>query len=193
MMEWIKAHKVWVIGGAVALFVLYLITRGSAGTSATSSAPGNDVSAATALQTAQLQASAQGQQISAASQAQSDQTAAQLELGKLQIAQAGAHDQLAAQVATSNINATQQLQSLLGSLSADVANTASNNDVAKTTVIATNQTQQQQIFADTVIAQSNNNAAVSEAAFGAQESIASDKYAHTGGLFGGGGFLGLGI
>lgn len=193
MIEWLKAHKVWVIGGVVALFVLYLITRSSSGTSATSSGVGTDVAAATALQTAQLQAQAQGAQVQAASQAASQQTAAQEKLGELSIAQAGAHDQLAATVATSQINSNLQLQSLLGQLSSNVAIKQSDNAVAAQTVAVNGQVQMQQVLASSLIHAYDTNATIASSHDAATVAIQSSHDQHSGGLFGGGGFLGLGI
>jgi hypothetical protein len=194
MIDWIKSHKIYVIGGIVALIIFIFILRsagGSGGTAATGSS--SDVAAATALQQAQLAAGAQGQQVAAAQAVQTQQTAAQLELGKLQIAQAGAHDTLAAQVATSSINATQQTQSLLASLSADIAKTNSNNDVAKTQIASTTSVQMQQILATALTHQSDNQATIAQAGYSAQLAAQQSHDAHSGGLFGGGGFLGLGI
>lgn len=195
ILDKVKEHPALAVGGVVAVLVLvYVLNHSSSGTAATSTlSTGSSVDAATALQQAQLGASSQANQVSAALQANATNTAAQIQLATIAAQQAGAHDVLAAQVATSQINASQQVQSLLGSLSAGVSENASNNDLAKTTVLATNQTQQQQILANALVAQSSTQASVAIAGYNAQVANTSNVVAHTGGLFGGGGFLGLGI
>lgn len=194
MLEWIKAHKVWVIGGAVAVALLYFITRhSSAGSSSGTATVGTDVGAATALQQAQLAASAQGQQVAAAAGVRTQETAAQLELGKLQIANAGAHDQLAASVATSQINANEQLQSLLGTLSSNVAIKQSDNTVQSQSIAVNGQVQMQKVLASSLEHAYDTNATVAASHDAATVAIQSSHDQHSGGLFGGGGFLGLGI
>jgi hypothetical protein len=177
-MEWIKSHKIYVIGGIIALIVFIYILRSAGGgsTAATSQTSSGDVAAATALQQAQLAAGAQANQVNAAVQANATNTAAQVTLGTLQIAQSGAHDQLAAQVATSNINANEQLQSLLGTLSANVATTASNNDVAKTQITATNQVEMQRILADSLTTAYTTQAQVAQANIAANKDIQTQSW-----------------
>lgn len=226
VIESIKEHKGLAIGAVVAVVVIYFVTR-TPGTSS-SSLPGGtltvggDVGSATQTQQLQLQADYASKQLDAASRAQSDQTAAQLELGKLSIAQAGAHDQLAATVATSNIDATSKVTSLLAmisgdvektksadsvtmsSIAGDVAKTQSNNNVVQASIIANSATNQQKILADALGNVSSNQRDVAVAGIdattkiaginaGAATSIATSRDQNTGGLFGGGGFLGLGI
>lgn len=204
ILDKVKEHPALAVGAVVAVLVLvYVLNHSSSSTAATSTVSGTSVDAATGLQQAQLQASSQANQVSAALQANATNTAAQVQLATIASQQAGAHDVLAAQVATSQINASQQVQSLLGSLSAGVSENASNNDLAKTTVLATNQTQQQQIFANALVQQSQTQASVAIAGYNATTTIAginagavtaiqSSHDQHSGGLFGGGGFLGLG-
>ena len=207
IIEQIKSHPKLAVAGVVGFLVLvYIINHSSSNTSASSggSVDGSSVAAATAIQQAQMQANAQANQVNAAVSANATNTAAQLELGKLQIANSGAHDVLAAQVATSQINATQQVQSLLGALSADVAKTNSNNQTAIAVTQSNNTVAMQQILANALVTQSTNQANVAIAGYDAnaaayttassnalQASISHDE--HSGGLFGGGGFLGLGI
>jgi hypothetical protein len=62
---------------------------------------------------------------------------------------------------------SQQVQSLLAALSTDVQKTSINADVAKTTIAATNQTEQQQILANAFIEQSHTNAQVAQASIAA--------------------------
>jgi hypothetical protein len=197
IIEKIKEHPKLVVAAVVGFVVLlYLYNRsgGSGGVSATGY--NTDVSAATGLQAAQLAASSQNAQTSAAAGVAQSQIAAQEHIAELQAAQAGAHDQLAAQVATSNINATVQLQSLLASLGADVQKgqqnvqvAGINADVSKTGIMASSQIQQYQILADAMKSAYSSQASVAQAGYAAQVEISS----HQGGLFGGGGFLGLGI
>lgn len=215
MLAWIKEHKALAVGGIFALILLIYIMRHSSSAPATASGSASDVAAASAAYGAQQQAASQSAQIGAALQANAADNSARVQLATIQANAAGAHDQLAAQVATSDINAQQQVQSLLASLSADVAKTNSNNDVARTQISVGGATAQQQILANALIQQSNNQAAVAiagsnnqarvaEAGYGAAVQIQQGNAAaatqismshdqHSGGLFGGGGFLGLGF
>jgi len=179
IVETIKSHPKAIIAGAVGVIVLVYILNHSSGSSAATTATGQvgtSVDAATGYQQAQLAASAQAGQVAAAVQANQDTIAGQIQLATIQAQQSGAHDALAAQVATSQINATQQVQSLLGSLSADVTKNAQNVDLAKTTVLATNQTQQQQILANALVQQSANQAAVAQASINASKDIATQSW-----------------
>lgn len=174
----IKEHKALSFGALVAvLFLLYVIRHSSGGSTAT--APGTDpsqVQAATDLQNAQLAASSAANQTGAALQANATNDATQIQLATIAAQQSGAHDALAAGVATSDINANEQIQSLLGSLSADVSKTGINADVSKTSILATNQTQQQQILADALVTQSTNQTNANIAAINATKDIATQSW-----------------
>lgn len=177
MIEWLKSHPKLVIGGAIGFIILvYLLNHSSSSSTTSSDGSTTDVQAATALQTAQLQANQAANQTAAAVQANSDTLAAQQNIASLQYQYQTTHDQLAAGVATSQINADQQVQSLLGQLSADVQINGQNQQTAQTTVIATNQTQQQQILANALVTQSANQANVSIAALNAQTQIATQSW-----------------
>lgn len=191
MLEKLKAHPYLAVAAVVAILVLaYIINHsGSGGTTATAAVGGTDVGSATDLLQAQQAAQSQATQLNGAIAANKDNNDAAITLATINAQASGAHDTLAAGVATSQINAEQQTQSLLAALSADVSKTGINADVDKTNIIATNATQQQQILATALVTQSANQAGVAEAGYNAQVTIAGKR----GGLFGGGGFLGLGI
>lgn len=191
--EKIKAHPLLIGVGLVAAFVLYKMLSGGGGTAATAQGTGSDVASATALQQAQLQAGAAAGQTQAAVQANQDTIAGQIELAKIQAAFAGTHDSLAANIATQQINANQQTTALVSTLGAAVQTSAINADVAKATVTANSQVQMQQILATALTQQSHDLATVTTAGYSAQLAAAESHDAHSGGLFGGGGFLGLGI
>jgi len=193
MIDWIKQHTLLFGVGLVAAFVLWRVLSAGGGTAATAQGEGSDVASATALQQAQLQAGAAAGQTAAAVQANADTIAGQLELAKINAAYAGTHDQLAAQIATQQINAEQQTTALVSTLTAGVQTSAINADVAKTTVAANSQVQMQQILATALTQQSHDLATVTQSGYAAQLAAAQSHDAHSGGLFGGGGFLGLGI
>lgn len=193
MIEWIKSHPLLFGAGLVAAFVLWRVISSSGGTAATAQGAGSDVASATALQQAQLQAGAVAGQTQAAVQANQDTIAGQIELAKIQAAFAGTHDALAANIATQQINANQQTTALVSTLTAGVQTSAINADVAKTTVAANSQVQMQQILATALTQQSHDLATVTTSGYQAQLAAQQSHDAHSGGLFGGGGFLGLGI
>lgn len=213
----IKEHPALTVAGIVGvLIIVYVINHsGSNSPAGATLQSGGSVDAATGYQTALLGASASANQAAAAVAANKDTIAGQIQLATIAAQQSGAHDAIAGQVATSQINATQQVQSLLAAMSADVSKTASNNDVRKTEITVGGQTEMQRILANALVAQSTNQANVAVAGItsnrdvaiagydtsakiastyaGASQNIALSHDEHSGGLFGGGGFLGLGI
>lgn len=175
--EWIKDHPKTMIAGVVGFIILVYLLNHSGGASTTASTDGTstDAAAATALQTAQLAASSQANQVGAAVQLQTQQIAAQQQVAEDTLGYQAGHDQLAAQVATSQINADEQVQSLLGQLSSNVAINQSNNNLANTTVLATNQTSQQQILANALVTENQNNNATSQVAINASKDVATES------------------
>jgi hypothetical protein len=173
ILDKIKAHPVAsgliIIGiGLVALYML----RGSSPT-AVSYDTGTDVSAATGLQAAQLQAASQSQQVAAALQANESNNAAAIELAKIQAATSVNNNTIAADVASQQINAQQQLGSLYYTLNAAVATNAQNQQTEQTRITVGGVTQQQQILADALVQQSANQTAANIAAINASASTSA--------------------
>lgn len=176
--ETIKEHPGMIVGGiAVFVVVLYLAGKGGGATPAGDPAYAGSVDAATSLQNAQLAAAAQGRAIDASLAAHAADTAASIRLAEIGAGAQESHDTLAASVATSQLNAQLQLGSLMSTLQAGVQTNAQNKAVEQTAIIATNQTQQQQILASALVQQQQINSDTVQA-------VAKRKCGFLGAIFG---------
>lgn len=166
ILETIKEHPGYVVGGIAAFVVVLLILNHSGGGATSGGAldTTNSVDAATSLQVAQLGAASQAGLTDAQLRAHMADTAASLDIAKQNFDYMALHDQLAAGVASQKIDADLQSTSLVSTLQAGVQTSAIKAQVDTTGIIVGGQTQQQQILANALVAQSTNQANVASAA-----------------------------
>jgi len=105
MWDWVKEHKLIVIGAVAVIMIIWLVSR-SKGSSSGAALDTSQASASSdALQAAQIQANAQSNQVAAAVQSNQDTIGGQLALAQIQAnAQANAND-IAQNVALKQLDA----------------------------------------------------------------------------------------
>lgn len=168
-------------GGAVVVggFLLYvLLSHGGSGSNPstyTASPDQNSVAAATALQTAQLQAASVSNQTQAALSANSTNDAAAIELAKINGQTSTNNNTIAAGVALANINAAEQYSALHDTLAAGVATNSQNQETQRLSIATQGSIAQQQLLADALITQSTNQTKAEIAIVGAQSGIAQSQ------------------
>lgn len=167
--EQVKDHPVISVGVVLAggLILYYLL----AGSKADNIAQGytvapdqSQVGAATALQTAQLQAQSVSQQIDAAVRVKESDNEAAKYIADLASKTSVNNNTILAGVETSRIAAAKDVALTTTTLEAQTAENAQNKQVEAQSIITKGQTEQQQILANALIAQSGSQAAVATAA-----------------------------
>lgn len=159
MWEKIKQHP-WIVGGAVGLLLLVLVYSSSSSTSSTAGATtATDSSNGDQIAAYMASLNQQGQIAQLAAGVQSQNTAAGVTVAQLQASSTDNANTLAAQVAefeTSIAGSTQQNKDTLS------AQVAENTNATNLGIVNSNNSasvQQSQIFANTVVTQSNNQTA----------------------------------
>lgn len=200
MWEKIKQHP-WIIGGVVGLLLLVLVfSSGSSSSTATTATGSTTDTNGDALTSYLAGLNLQGQQVAAAAGVQNQQTAAAVTVAQLQAGTTDNANTLAAQVAefetqiAGNVQMnhdTTTLQATENTNATQLGIAQSNNSalVQEATVNAATTTH----LVDALTSVYNNQitAQVQQTAIGANESETISS--QNSGLFGGGGFLGLGI
>lgn len=173
------------IGVVIIVALVYVV--GSSGTTTTQSAvagSSNDtsVAAGAAIQQAQLAANAHIQDTQAALQANQDNIGGQISLATIAANMQNNHDILAASIASQQIDATSQTADLQTTLGAQVTNHQIDAAIQGQQIASTTSLTNTKILTDALVGMSTSHDATA---------VAIDQD-HSG-LFGGGGFLGLGI
>lgn len=187
MWQTIKDHK-WLVIGVIAAVVIFYYLVGSSGTTSTAAtSDAGDVAAATALQQAQDQAASQSSQMAAELQANQDTIGGQIALATIQGQTSNQANQIAANVDLANISATQQTQSLLGTLEAGVQTNAQNQATQQLNIQTSGAVQQQTILANALIQESNNQLQANMAQITAAQAVTTKAISCSGfkALFGG--------